>query len=209
MLALYARSPPGTPLIIRAPIVHWAFTRSKLSPKDGRFLEVYDLLCPGMYRALSTVPADRCLNYNPALLGIPNCEVSRIIPAVGLTACQNPPDTDRDAPLIPASTIKLITSAAVFMRLPPHHCFHAKLHSNAPLQNGILEGDLSPQGPVIPVPMIEEVWSLARLLRQREVQRVQGSLIGDDTCFDAELAGRGWADDRNRRADRVCRQPAW
>jgi hypothetical protein len=80
MLALYARSPPGMPLIIRAPIVHWAFTRSKFSPKDGRFLEAYDLSCPGMYRALSAVPAERCLNCNPALFGTPDCGVSRIIP---------------------------------------------------------------------------------------------------------------------------------
>ena len=65
--------------------------------------------------------------------------------AMGLAACQNLPDIDRDAPLIPASTIKLVTSAAVFMRLPPHHRFHTKSHTNAPLQNGVLEGGLSPQ----------------------------------------------------------------
>jgi hypothetical protein len=66
-----------------------------------------------------------------------------------------------------------------------------------------------PKGPVIPALVIEEAWSLARVLRQREVQRIQGGLSGDDTSFDAEPHGRGRADDRNRRAGRVCRRPAW
>jgi D-alanyl-D-alanine carboxypeptidase/D-alanyl-D-alanine-endopeptidase (penicillin-binding protein 4) len=120
--------------------------------------------------------------------------------AVNLASRQTLFDVNGDALLIPASTTKLITSAAALLRLSPHYRFRTMLLSNAPLQNGVLEGDLYLKGYGDPALVIEKAWLLARGLRQHGVHRIQGDLIGDDSFFDMESRGRGWADDRSQRA---------
>jgi serine-type D-Ala-D-Ala carboxypeptidase/endopeptidase (penicillin-binding protein 4) len=120
--------------------------------------------------------------------------------AVNLASRQRLLDVNGDALLIPASTTKLITSAAALLRLSPHYRFRTMLLTDAPIQDGVLEGDLYLKGYGDPALVIEEAWLLARGLRQQGVHRILGDLIGDDSFFDAESRGPGWADDRSQRA---------
>jgi serine-type D-Ala-D-Ala carboxypeptidase/endopeptidase (penicillin-binding protein 4) len=120
--------------------------------------------------------------------------------AVNLTTRQTLYALNGDAVLIPASTTKLITSAAASPRLSPRYGFRTAFLANAPAQNGILQGDLYVTAYGDPALEIEEAWLLAHRLHVQGVQSIQGDLIADDWLFDAEARGPGWADDRSQRA---------
>jgi D-alanyl-D-alanine carboxypeptidase/D-alanyl-D-alanine-endopeptidase (penicillin-binding protein 4) len=129
--------------------------------------------------------------------------------AVNLASRQSLLDIHGDALLIPASTTKLLTGAAALLRLSPHHRCRTMLITNAPIQNGVLEGDFYLKGYGDPALVIEEAWLLARALRQQGVHRIQSDLIGDDSFFGAASRERGWADEPSQRAGGVCRWKAW
>jgi D-alanyl-D-alanine carboxypeptidase len=111
--------------------------------------------------------------------------------AVDLAARHSLLAINGDAPLIPALTTKIVTSATALLRSSPHYRVRTMLQTNAPIQHGVPEGDLYLKGYGDPALVIAEAWLLVRGLRQQGVHRIQGDLIGDDSFFDSESRGRG------------------
>lgn len=104
-----------------------------------------------------------------------------------------------DTRMIPASSLKIITAAVAGERLGWTHRFETRLDAVGRVQNGVLDGDLVVVGSGDPAimadgmraaPLFDE-W--AALLQQAGITRVDGRLIGDDTAFDDEPLGAGWA----------------
>ncbi len=104
-----------------------------------------------------------------------------------------------DTRMIPASSLKIITAAVAGERLGWAHRFETRLDAVGRVQNGVLDGDLIVVGSGDPAimadgmraaPLFDE-W--AALLQQAGITRVDGRLIGDDTAFDDEPLGAGWA----------------
>jgi serine-type D-Ala-D-Ala carboxypeptidase/endopeptidase (penicillin-binding protein 4) len=122
------------------------------------------------------------------------------IRAVNLSTGQTILDIDGDTLLIPASTTKLVTSAAALLRLSPHYRFRTAFLSTASVRNGVLQGDLYLKGYGDPVLVLEEAWLLARGLRKQGVHSVRGDLVGDDSFFDTESRRADWADAKSQRA---------
>jgi serine-type D-Ala-D-Ala carboxypeptidase/endopeptidase (penicillin-binding protein 4) len=118
----------------------------------------------------------------------------------GLTSGQALLDVHGEALLIPASTAKLVTSAAALFRLSPQYRFRSAFLTTAPVANGVIQGDVFLKGYGDPSLVLEEAWLMARGLRKQGVNAVRGDLVGDESFFDAEQRGPAWADAHSQRA---------
>lgn len=101
--------------------------------------------------------------------------------------------------VVPASNMKLLTMAATARRLGWDFTFETRLEASGTIADGTLTGDLVVVGggdPSIdslnfgPAAVFEE-WADA--LAKAGIHRVNGRLIGDDSLFDDEGIGPGWA----------------
>ena len=97
--------------------------------------------------------------------------------------------------LMPASNTKLVTSAAAMELLGPDHRFRTEVLADGRRVGGVLHGDLYLRGTGDPTMLAEDYDRLAAELADAGIRRVTGRLIGDDTRFDRERLGRGWAAD--------------
>jgi D-alanyl-D-alanine carboxypeptidase/D-alanyl-D-alanine-endopeptidase (penicillin-binding protein 4) len=101
--------------------------------------------------------------------------------------------------VIPASNMKLITLAAAAERLGWDHQFATHLDGVGAVHEGTLYGDLVVSGDGDPsivspdggIPQLFLGWADA--VREAGIRQVQGRLIGDDSAFDDDVLGAGWA----------------
>lgn len=100
-----------------------------------------------------------------------------------------------DQRLTPASTLKLLTSAAALETFGPHHRFLTRLYASAkPDEKGVLKGDLYLQGgadPTLGSPRVTggETWQKvaakwAKAVRQAGITRIEGNLYADVSAFE-------------------------
>lgn len=123
------------------------------------------------------------------------------IMAVSLTRKDTLFQLNAGVPLLPASTMKMLTSVAAFERLGPQYQFSTDVLYDGTLGpdgtlagNVYLRGDGDPSlsgryltgGPEAPMNF------LADQLVSRGVKRVTGEVIGDATAFDAQTIPEGW-----------------
>jgi serine-type D-Ala-D-Ala carboxypeptidase/endopeptidase (penicillin-binding protein 4) len=99
--------------------------------------------------------------------------------------------------VMPGSTMKILTVAAAAEALGWNHRFETRLVTTAPLESGVLRGDLVVVGggdPSISERSDEPgvlQW-MARQLRDAGVRQIEGGIIGDDDVFDDKGFGDGW-----------------
>lgn len=109
-----------------------------------------------------------------------------------------------DLPLIPASNVKLYTTAAALFYLGPRFRYSTLLFADGELKDGILYGDLVLVGmgdPSLSARPLgtgpSALHAFADTLRARGIHEVRGRVVGDDTFFDNSWTGAAWeADDR-------------
>lgn len=100
-----------------------------------------------------------------------------------------------DARFTPASTLKLLTTAAALEMLGPHHRFQTRLYAqHRPDERGILNGNLYLQGgadPTLGSTRVTggETWQdvaarWARAVKRAGITRVEGSIIADESAFE-------------------------
>lgn len=105
-----------------------------------------------------------------------------------------------DKLFIPASNMKLFTSAAALLALGSNFKYQTDIYANGVLLRGTLKGDLIIQGsgdPTISDRFIEgnvtkifEQW--ADTLKAKGIYEITGNIYGDDSFFDNEDFGKGW-----------------
>lgn len=84
----------------------------------------------------------------------------------------------------PASTIKVATTLAALLELGPAHTWPTTIRSTAPVENGVLRGDLIIQGTGDPGAVSEEHWRMLRdLQRTTGLKRIEGNVILDSSYF--------------------------
>lgn len=105
-----------------------------------------------------------------------------------------------DDPMIPASNMKLITAAAALWALKPDYVYQTPFHAGGPVRGGVLQGNLHVQGRGAPDLVCENLWVMARQLRNLGIREVRGGLVGDDTFFDRQGRGRRWKSSYAHRA---------
>lgn len=94
--------------------------------------------------------------------------------------------------LIPASNMKLITSAAALFFLGPNFTFSTDIYGDKPIHNGIIEGNIYIKGFGDPDLTTEKLWKISRELKLRGLNEVKGDVIGDISFFDDQQTGLGW-----------------
>jgi D-alanyl-D-alanine carboxypeptidase/D-alanyl-D-alanine-endopeptidase (penicillin-binding protein 4) len=99
--------------------------------------------------------------------------------------------------MMPGSTMKIVTLAVAAERLGWDHQFETRIVSTAPVDEGVLRGDLVVIGGGDPgisersdVPGVLK--ELARQLRDAGLIRIEGRIIGHDDLFDDNGFGDGW-----------------
>jgi D-alanyl-D-alanine carboxypeptidase/D-alanyl-D-alanine-endopeptidase (penicillin-binding protein 4) len=121
--------------------------------------------------------------------------------AVSLTRGDTLFQHDAGTPLMPASTMKMLTSAAAFEQLGPRYQFSTDVLYDGTLgTDGTLtgnvylrgDGDPSLSGRYLPGGPEAPMNFLADQLVARGVKRVTGQVIGDATAFDDQLIPEGW-----------------
>jgi serine-type D-Ala-D-Ala carboxypeptidase/endopeptidase (penicillin-binding protein 4) len=111
-----------------------------------------------------------------AAVGIVVQDAASIEPRLAVNAGQ---------PMNPASLMKLVTTFAALELLGPAYTWKTDIWSAAPLDNGVLAGDLFIRGSADPKLTFEQFWLLLRQLRARGVHEITGDLVLDRSLIAA------------------------
>jgi D-alanyl-D-alanine carboxypeptidase/D-alanyl-D-alanine-endopeptidase (penicillin-binding protein 4) len=106
-----------------------------------------------------------------------------------------------DAPLVPASNMKLFTSAAALYYLGPQYRYNTFLLADGTIQGGVLQGDLIIYGtgdPTISDRFGQKmrVWeTFADTLSALGVREIRGKIVADASYFGGPGTAAGWEKD--------------
>jgi D-alanyl-D-alanine carboxypeptidase/D-alanyl-D-alanine-endopeptidase (penicillin-binding protein 4) len=136
-------------------------------------------LLPRPAAAATALPAEARQALQRA--GIPLDAVAVLVQELGAT---RPVLAWRDeAPMNPASVMKLPTTLAALDRLGPAFTWGTPLWLTGPLKDGVLEGDLVIQGRGDPKLVVERLWLALRQLRQWGLREIRGDIVLDGRAF--------------------------
>jgi len=94
-------------------------------------------------------------------------------------------------PRLPASVIKLVTTAAALDTLGPTFTFRTEAYATGTLAEGRLTGDLVIKGYGNPELSLQDLWGLFDSLRRRGIETVGGDVVLDPSWLDSPATGRG------------------
>ncbi|MGI8619100.1 MAG: D-alanyl-D-alanine carboxypeptidase/D-alanyl-D-alanine endopeptidase [Gemmatimonadaceae bacterium] len=112
-------------------------------------------------------------------------------------------EANAGVPVLPASTMKLLTAAVALDRLGPNYRFSTDVLRDGDVDaSGTLDGNIYIRGDGDPAfsrrfhpgKYSEPVDKLARAVAAAGIKRVTGAVIGDATAFDNVLYPEGWLD---------------
>jgi D-alanyl-D-alanine carboxypeptidase/D-alanyl-D-alanine-endopeptidase (penicillin-binding protein 4) len=101
--------------------------------------------------------------------------------------------------LVPASTMKVLTTVAAAERLGWGFRFETRVIAMGPIVDGVVDGDLLVVGTGDPTinarhpSRVDVLDDWARQLKAQGIRRIAGRVIGDDRLVDAPGWGIGWA----------------
>ncbi|WP_211766012.1 D-alanyl-D-alanine carboxypeptidase/D-alanyl-D-alanine endopeptidase [Kutzneria sp. CA-103260] len=95
--------------------------------------------------------------------------------------------------MVPASNMKLVTSATALDLLGADYTFDTLVRSTGTLSNGTLNGDLYLKGYGDPSTTLADYQAMAAQVKQAGITSVTGHLIADDSYYDSVRLGPGWA----------------
>ena len=105
-----------------------------------------------------------------------------------------------DRLLIPASNMKLITSAAALDILKPSYRFKTEFFHTGTRNGDTVNGDLIIKGYGNPHLVSEDLWIMVNELWKRGIRRITGNVVIDDSFFDKQKFPDTWRFSKNRRA---------
>ena len=92
---------------------------------------------------------------------------------------------------IPASNMKLLTSAVALKLLGGEYQFLTTVSTDGKITNGTLDGNLYLKGYGDPRLVSEELWMIAKDIRNLGIKKINGDIIADDSFFDKQITGAG------------------
>ena len=93
---------------------------------------------------------------------------------------------------IPASNLKILTTAVALETLGPNYRFPTSLFTDGTLKDEVLNGNLYIKGHGDPKFVTEQMWLLVNELRNLPIRRITGNIIGDDSFFDNNKRVKTW-----------------
>lgn len=101
-----------------------------------------------------------------------------------------------DKALLPASTMKLLTSATALRTLGPAYRFPTWIKHDGELGgDGVLAGNLYVMGQGDPTMVVERMWRLLQDLKLHGVREIKGDVVFDDSYFADTTLVPGWDKD--------------
>lgn len=102
-------------------------------------------------------------------------------------------DREGDRRMVPASNQKLLTSAAALEVLGADYRFTTEVLASGDRAGSELHGDLYLRGTGDPSMQVDDYARLAAAVANRGIRTVRGSVVADDTWYDAVRLGDDWA----------------
>jgi serine-type D-Ala-D-Ala carboxypeptidase/endopeptidase (penicillin-binding protein 4) len=143
---------------------------------------------PGLTAALAGLPTMQVFSRSEISLEVVNAATGEPVYRFG-----------DDRPLLPASTMKLVTSAVALRELGPAYRFPTWIKYDGELgADGVLAGNLYVIGQGDPTMVVERMWKMVADIKARGVSEIQGDVRFDDTY----MAGEGtWVPGWNKAED--------
>jgi len=132
----------------------------------------------------SVVQSLQKVHVPPEALGVYVQEITAPTQTTGISAPLI--NWQADAPMQPASTIKLVTSYAALDILGPAYTWKTSVYMTGHLDGDVLVGDLILQGGGDPHLVLENFWMLLRQIRAKGIREIQGNLIIDNTWMEPQ-----------------------
>lgn len=96
-------------------------------------------------------------------------------------------------PLMPASTMKVLTAEAALLYLGPDYRFTTQLLTDAKgVSNGVLQGNLYIVLSGDPTLTYQDLVQLMLTLQEKHIQSIAGNVYIDSTAYDQKFYGPGW-----------------
>jgi len=89
-----------------------------------------------------------------------------------------------DAPMNPASVMKLVTTFAALDLLGPAYTWSTPVYIDGTMRDGTLHGNLIIQGQGDPKLVLERLWLLLRRVQGLGIQTISGDIVLDRSAFD-------------------------
>ncbi len=90
---------------------------------------------------------------------------------------------------IPASNVKILTTAVALEILGANYRFPTRLYTDGALQGGVLNGNLYVKGYGDPKFVTEQMWLLVNELKNLPLKKITGNIFGDNSFFDDRASG--------------------
>ena len=114
--------------------------------------------------------------------------------------------------MVPASNMKLVTTAAAYLKLGRNHTFKTRLETDGTVQDSTLRGNLYIIGGGDP--LIGNLFSYLpsedipfgkwrKILEDNGIRRIDGSIVGDGSYFSGEMRHTDWSTEDERSKDGV------
>ncbi|HZY11055.1 MAG TPA: D-alanyl-D-alanine carboxypeptidase/D-alanyl-D-alanine-endopeptidase, partial [Bacteroidota bacterium] len=92
----------------------------------------------------------------------------------------------------PASNMKLLTTSTACNLLDKHFLLRTKITTNGKVSKGVLRGNLYIKGVGDPLLDTDDLDTIASVIRNQGIRRIEGNIIGDVSYFDTVYWGKGW-----------------
>ncbi|MEN8220100.1 MAG: D-alanyl-D-alanine carboxypeptidase/D-alanyl-D-alanine-endopeptidase [Pseudomonadota bacterium] len=104
-----------------------------------------------------------------------------------------------DKPLLPASVMKLVTTAAALHYLGPEYRFKTEFLYSGKRKGSLLQGDLIIRGGGDPRLSTEDLWGIATKIKASGINEITGNLVVDMHFFDEYDRAPAWKLERTQR----------
>ena len=106
-----------------------------------------------------------------------------------------------DQLFIPASNVKILTTAVALKYLGHNYRFYTLVYTDGVLENSTLKGNLYIKGSGDPKLVTEQLWLLVNELTNLPINIIEGNIIGDDSFFDNKKRLKTWVKNPGAQAD--------
>lgn len=93
---------------------------------------------------------------------------------------------------IPASSLKTVTTATALEKWGPDFRIETRLMAAAPIQQGVITGDVVIVGGGDPMLKLTDLQSWAKTLKERGLIRIKGRILGDGRLFSGSIYDDFW-----------------
>ncbi|GEP45969.1 D-alanyl-D-alanine carboxypeptidase/D-alanyl-D-alanine endopeptidase [Brevifollis gellanilyticus] len=93
---------------------------------------------------------------------------------------------------IPASSLKTVTTATALEKWGPDHRIETRLMASAPIQQGVIKGDVVIVGGADPMLKLTDLQSWVKTLKERGLKRITGRILGDGRLFSGSIYDDFW-----------------